>query len=319
MNNAVRRLDVVREDLAMLFPEDITRVTTEGHPLYTPRASRPPNAARVASIKAGGVINSITIRRNGDRPDGKPNYEIVHGRGRHIDAEVADRESVAEGGPRIRIPCRIKNRMSDAQAVWTMLVENLKAQRDDVDPVETAELMHRYMEFEGKTVEELSKTTGMAKTTINYHLAILECSTKVQKALRDGPEKGGIPLTANGQPLPFLFKKMSREEQDKALEEMRANGATRGVAAKEAVKAAKEKRAVSDAVRPRPPSFVRKWHELIVSDAEEHDGDEPDPEADAQVKLTRTVLEVLAGDDRAVRRLPKAVRLTVAPLLKGKE
>jgi len=303
----VRGHDAKREDLLHLFPKDVVLVTEPGHPLYSPRALRAPNPQRVKTILAGGVLEPITVRKNGE-VDGVPTYEVVIGRGRVIDARAANDQA---GEQIVRIPARVRNKLSDAQAVKAMLVENIH--RDADNPVERARLMQRIVDLDGSSEDDLAETIGISAEAIRYTLAVLECAPEIQTAF----ESDELPLTSAGRSLAVEFAKMPRDEQVAALEKMRAEGVLRGRAAGDAVKAARAgKRIDAGGVRAKSSAFVRKWHKTLdeIAKADElPDGTRLGARTVGQIDLARALLSFLQGRETALREYPE-LRSTLAAL-----
>lgn len=342
-SNATKGLTgATRRELLILDVDHVERVTDKKSLIYSHRAERGTNEARVATMlartKAGRTANTkpITVRTDGKRPDGAPRYVIVEGNGRHIDAEETNRRLEAAGATdsrgnslRVRLSAIAEKDLSDSEANYLSLLGNMEHLQDNPDPVELAVRYRRLLALdrdekgEAYTPETLAEELGVSADNIQRHLAVLGCSTKVQAAFREGK----IPLTSGGKSLPDEFAQMERTAQDDALAAMIGAGATSGPAAREAVKAAREGRAVEPkakngtADKPLARRVITQIRAALVEDGDTHDGDEPDPEATRDIKLARDLLTVEHGTEkertRALRALPKHLRGVIAPVLKA--
>lgn len=235
-SDRTRNYGAKREDLLLFEPENLTVVTDPKHPLYDERVNEPIDEALVRNIMRYGVKQSISVRLNGALDDGRPCVEVVAGRRRVLHAIEANRRLVAEGKIPLRVPAR-PERGSDADIFGVMISENEQRKGDSI--VARAEKLNRYLQM-GRTKEEAEVTFGMSPSTIENYLKILECAAPVKAAMADGR----IPTTAARQ-----FAAMPRDQQATALKDMIAAGATHGVKAKAAIKAATNGESVERAAK----------------------------------------------------------------------
>ncbi|MFQ5532856.1 MAG: ParB/RepB/Spo0J family partition protein, partial [Candidatus Methylomirabilales bacterium] len=109
-----------------------------------------------ASIRAHGVLSPVIVRQ---APTG---YELVAGERRVRAAERAGLE---------RIPVVIRE-VSNAQMLEVALIENL--QREDLNPVEEAEVYQRLIEEFGLTQEEVATRVGRDRASVANTLRLLK-------------------------------------------------------------------------------------------------------------------------------------------------
>ncbi|MDQ6759543.1 MAG: ParB/RepB/Spo0J family partition protein [Acidobacteriota bacterium] len=115
-----------------------------------------------ASIQANGIIQPLIVRRKGDR------FELVAGERRFRAAQEA---GLAE------VPVVVQE-YADNQLLEIALIENI--QREDLNPIETAQALDRLMR-EGKlSHEEIGRRTGKDRTTITNLLRLLKLPPEVQ-------------------------------------------------------------------------------------------------------------------------------------------
>lgn len=121
------------------------------------------------SIKEKGIIQPIVLSRVGDGT-----FRIIAGERRWRAAKIAGLN---------KIPAIIKD-VSPSEAVEIALIENI--QREDLDPVETANAFDRLIKEFNLTQEELSQRVGKDRATIANYLRLLRLPEEVQSHLREG-------------------------------------------------------------------------------------------------------------------------------------
>jgi ParB family chromosome partitioning protein len=121
------------------------------------------------SIKAHGVVQPVVVR-----PDGNDRYELVAGERRWRAARLA---GLTE------IPVIVRT-LDDRTALALALIENI--QREDLNPLEQAEAMHRLVEEFAMTHQQLAEAVGKSRTTITNLLRLLELHPEVKKLLAEG-------------------------------------------------------------------------------------------------------------------------------------
>ena len=119
------------------------------------------------SIKEKGVIQPLIVRRTAT-----DSYEIVAGERRWKAARLAGFTTV---------PVIVRD-MSDAESLEIALIENL--QREDLNPLDTAEAYEVLIKKFSYTHEVLAKRIGKDRTGITNHLRILRLPDPVKEEIR---------------------------------------------------------------------------------------------------------------------------------------
>lgn len=119
------------------------------------------------SIKEIGVIQPIIVRPT---PDGK--YEIVAGERRWRAAAMAGAST---------IPTIVRT-YSDSESLEIALIENL--QREDLNPIETAEAYQTLISRYSYTHDVLAKRIGKDRTSITNHLRLLRLPDSIKDDVR---------------------------------------------------------------------------------------------------------------------------------------
>lgn len=126
-------------------------------------------AGLAESIREKGVIQPVLVTR---RQDG--GYELIAG-------ERRLRASVLAGVK--KIPAIVKE-AAPADAMELALIENI--QREDLNPIETAEAYERLMGEFGLTQEEMAKKVGKERPTIANFLRLLALPPEIKLDLAGG-------------------------------------------------------------------------------------------------------------------------------------
>ena len=125
------------------------------------------------SIKSLGVIQPITLRKEGNR------FEIISGERRFRASKIAGLKSV---------PAYIRL-VNDQELLEMALVENI--QREDLDAIEIALTYQRLLEEIGMTQENLSQRVGKERSTITNSIRLLRLDPDFQNAIRSGEISAG--------------------------------------------------------------------------------------------------------------------------------
>lgn len=135
-----------------------------------PRKNFDPAAlnALAENIAELGVIQPLTVRPYGD------GYQIVAGERRWRAAKIAGLTEV---------PVRIMN-LDDEQTMVIALIENL--QREDLNPIETAQGYKQLMEKFNMTQEEVAKRVGKPRPSVANSLRLLSLSEDLQEKVASG-------------------------------------------------------------------------------------------------------------------------------------
>jgi ParB family chromosome partitioning protein len=123
----------------------------------------------VASIKEKGVIQPAIVRKSSDN-----SYELIAGERRWRAATLAGLST---------IPVIVKD-AAPAEALELALIENI--QREDLNPLETAEAFQRLIDDFKLTHDDLSKKVGKDRATVTNYLRILKLSSDVKKWIAEG-------------------------------------------------------------------------------------------------------------------------------------
>ncbi|MBI5408806.1 MAG: ParB/RepB/Spo0J family partition protein [Nitrospirae bacterium] len=123
----------------------------------------------VASIREKGVIQPIIVRKGYDN-----SYQLIAGERRWRAAGMAGLAS---------IPAIVKE-AAPAEALELALIENI--QREDLNPLETAEAFQRLINDFSMTHDDLSRKVGKDRATVTNYLRILKLPFEVKKWIADG-------------------------------------------------------------------------------------------------------------------------------------
>lgn len=139
---------------------------------YQPRREFDPAALQTLaqSIRTQGVVQPIVVR---SLPDGE-RYEIVAGERRWRAAQLAELET---------IPAIIRE-ISDDRAVAVALIENI--QREDLNPLEEANALHRLTEEFGMTHQTIAEAVGRSRVGVSNLLRLLELAPEVKVHIGEG-------------------------------------------------------------------------------------------------------------------------------------
>lgn len=150
------------------------------------------------NIKQNGLINPITVRpkhNEKDCPPGTPvlhdiqhsalpcmRYEVVAGHRRFSACKIAGKSKIA---------CVVRE-LNDNQAFAVMAAENLE--RADVDPVDEAVFIAKYIEQTKQTISEVAKSLRRSVGYVETRLALGFTPDYMQAYLKSGQLKIGVAL-----------------------------------------------------------------------------------------------------------------------------
>ena len=120
-----------------------------------------------ASIRANGIIQPLIVRRNSGR------FQLVAGERRLRAARVAALNEV---------PVVIQD-FADDQLLQLALIENI--QREDLNPIETAQAFERLVTDLNLTHEEIAARTGKDRTTVTNLIRLLRLPDDIQLLLAE--------------------------------------------------------------------------------------------------------------------------------------
>ena len=121
------------------------------------------------SIRRNGLMQPLVVRQDGLI------YTIIAGERRYRAARLAGMEQV---------PVVLMEDVDDTRMLELALVENL--QREDLNPIETAEAYRSLMERCNLTQQDLSAVVGKSRAAVANSLRLLSLPDAVKKMLREG-------------------------------------------------------------------------------------------------------------------------------------
>lgn len=142
---------------------------------YQPRTRMDEGALNelAASIKAQGLLQAILVRPI-TPVNGKPRYEIIAGERRFRAAQLAGLSEV---------PVLVKD-VDDEAAAAMALIENI--QREDLNPLEEAQGIHRLIADFNFTHEQAALAVGRSRSAVSNLLRLLNLAKPVQTMLMAG-------------------------------------------------------------------------------------------------------------------------------------
>lgn len=241
-----------RSNLFIFDPSDLTIVgldTEDGeeHPLYDERAFLPLDETLVLNIQTYGVIEPISICKDGDQ------VLVVDGRRRVLHAREAATRQKAAGELLVRVPAVVKK---GSEGRLLGISRSANAHRRDDSPLANARNAQRIIDF-GEDEESIAITYGVEVQTVKTWLKLLDLDNTVQKAV----EKGELGATAAAR-----MSNLTRDEQKTTLAEMRESGQLSTAAVTATVRA---KRTKTDRVVAPGKRVLRKLVEAFVAEPEE--------------------------------------------------
>lgn len=136
---------------------------------YQPRTYFDPEALAELSesIKTQGIIQPITVRKNGEV------YQLISGERRLQASKLAGLTT---------IPAYIRT-ADDQQMLEMALIENI--QRENLNAIEIALSYQRLMQECDLKQEDLGERVGKSRATVNNYMRLLKLPTDIQIGLRD--------------------------------------------------------------------------------------------------------------------------------------
>lgn len=129
------------------------------------------------NIKQNGLINPITVRPVGNR------YEVVAGHRRLSACKIAGI---------IKVQCVVRD-LDDTKTFEVMAAENLE--RSDVDPVDEAIFLTKFISKTGKTIPEVATSIKRSVSYVESRLAVGKMPDYMQSYLKNGQIKLGVALS----------------------------------------------------------------------------------------------------------------------------
>jgi ParB family chromosome partitioning protein len=128
-----------------------------------------------ASIKSQGIMQPILVRPVGvDKASGNTRYEIIAGERRFRAAQIAGLENV---------PVLVRD-VDDTAAAAMALIENI--QREDLNPLEEAQGIHRLITDFSFTHEQAANAVGRSRSAVSNLLRLMNLASPVQTMLMAG-------------------------------------------------------------------------------------------------------------------------------------
>jgi len=145
------------------------------------------------SIQTNGIIQPLIVRRKG------ADYELIAGERRLRAAKVAGLTEV---------PVVIQDYAED-RLLEIALVENI--QREDLNPIETAQALERLVREMHLSHEEIANRTGKDRTTITNMIRLLRLPADVQLLVAERRLSMGHARAILGLPTPELQTQMAEK------------------------------------------------------------------------------------------------------------
>lgn len=123
----------------------------------------------VASIREKGVIQPVIVRKVTEN-----SYQLIAGERRWRASKTAGLK---------KIPVIIRE-AGPAESLELALIENI--QREDLNPLETAEAFNRLINDFSLTHDDISKKVGKDRATVTNYLRILKLPSDVKRWIADG-------------------------------------------------------------------------------------------------------------------------------------
>ncbi|OFW10612.1 MAG: hypothetical protein A3G20_06665 [Acidobacteria bacterium RIFCSPLOWO2_12_FULL_59_11] len=120
------------------------------------------------SIKTHGVVQPVVVRQQGDR------YTLIAGERRWRAAQLAGLGTVPA----------IVREVPENHILELTLIENI--QREDLNPIETAEAFARLTREAGLTHEQIAERTGKDRATVTNFMRLLKLPDEVRKRVATG-------------------------------------------------------------------------------------------------------------------------------------
>ncbi|WP_374363434.1 ParB/RepB/Spo0J family partition protein [Pseudoduganella danionis] len=128
-----------------------------------------------ASIKTQGIMQPILVRPVGtDKKSGNTKYEIIAGERRFRAAQLAGLEE---------LPVLVRD-VDDQAAAAMALIENM--QREDLNPLEEAQGIHRLITDFAFTHEQAANAVGRSRSAVSNLLRLMNLASAVQTMLMAG-------------------------------------------------------------------------------------------------------------------------------------
>lgn len=268
-------------DIFWVNPDEVDIYTDKSHLLFRDTAIEPPPEWLVLSLGATGSKVPLILRRDGKRSG------VVDGRKRLLAGREWNRRARLAGEPTIKLKAMLESGKTDRElAGLAELLNSLREQRDE-NPMRRARDLQRLKDL-GYSVEELEAFTGQKAQRIREIMSLLDTAPEVQAKVAAG-------AFAADAAIEMTRRRLSQTEQVATLGAAEAAGATKGKAARAAVRATANGTEVRNKVKTRRPADLAAWLEEL------------EKSAGPEVRVARGVLRVVlcaAYDSEALSNLP---------------
>lgn len=150
---------VLQLEISRIFPGEQPRKTFKDEALKE----------LAASIKEKGILQPILVSRSGDG-----SFKLIAGERRWRAAQLVGLK---------KIPALVKD-VASRDSLEIALIENI--QREDLNPIETADAFHRLMKDFNLTQEELSERVGKERATVANYLRLLKLPDEIKMLIYNG-------------------------------------------------------------------------------------------------------------------------------------
>jgi len=165
------------------------------------------------SIKEHGIIQPLVVRK------AEIGYEIVAGERRYRAARKAELKQV---------PCIVRE-LTDEQNMFLAIIENM--QREDLNPIEEAEAIHKLIETYGLTQEQVSKSVGKSRPYVTNSLRLLKLPEEIKEMvaigqLSQGHARALINVADNKQQMNLAIRARDGGLSVRAMEQLAGKATT---------------------------------------------------------------------------------------------
>jgi ParB family chromosome partitioning protein len=159
------------------------------------------------SIKASGVVQPITVRKQGER------FQLITGERRWLASQKAGKPTVPA----------IVRQVSNEQAMEITIIENL--QREDLNPVEQARAYERLSREFSLTQEQMAQRTGKDRSSVANFLRLLKLPEAVLKMVEGNQLTFGHAKALMGLDSPEAMTKLAQRALQLSMSVRQVEGA----------------------------------------------------------------------------------------------
>jgi ParB family chromosome partitioning protein len=178
-----------------VHPEHVTEIAIDlidANPLQPRRTFQKDRLEELAqSIRANGIIQPLVVRKAGER------YQLIAGERRWRAAKLAEVAAV---------PIVVRDIPED-RLLEVTLIENI--QREDLNPVETAQAFNSMMQQLNLSAEEVGRRTGKDRSTIINFVRLLQLPRDILELLAEHKLSAGHARALLTLPTPELQREVA--------------------------------------------------------------------------------------------------------------